>query len=128
MKKQFFLYKLGVIPLILLFCSVNAQTNQLDANLNNSSSKEVTLNENAMDREVPFLTAIPVRVQKPLKISAKPLKKLTMHPGLKHTVCLKLNSQKMILKQRYFMIAKEDGLQTSAATRRTNYQKISGTG
>ncbi len=46
MKKQFHLYKLGVIPLITLFCSVNAQTKMLNANLNTASSKEVVLNDN----------------------------------------------------------------------------------
>jgi hypothetical protein len=53
MKKQFFLYKLGVIPLIILCCSVNAQTNRLNANLNTSSSKEVALNDNTKDKELP---------------------------------------------------------------------------
>ena len=45
MKKQFSLYKLGVIPLIILCCSVNAQSKRLNANLNTSSSKEVALDE-----------------------------------------------------------------------------------
>jgi len=45
MKKQFSLYKLGVIPLIILCCSVNAQTTGLSANMNNSFSKEVAMND-----------------------------------------------------------------------------------
>jgi hypothetical protein len=50
MKKQFSLYKLGVIPLIILCSSVNAQTTGLNANLNASSSKEVAMND---DKELP---------------------------------------------------------------------------
>jgi hypothetical protein len=53
MKKQFFFYKLGIIPLITLCCSVNAQTNGFNANLNTSSSKEVAWNDNTKDKELP---------------------------------------------------------------------------
>ena len=41
MKRQFFQYKLGVIPLILLFCSVDAQTARRGEDSNNVYSKEV---------------------------------------------------------------------------------------
>ena len=53
MKKQFFLYKLGIIPLITLCCSVNAQKTGFNANLNTPSSKEVALNDNTNDKELP---------------------------------------------------------------------------
>ena len=53
MKKQFFLHKLGVFPLMILFCSANAQTDHLNANLNTNSSKEVELNANFIEKEVP---------------------------------------------------------------------------
>jgi len=39
MKRQFFHYKLGIIPLILLFCSVNAQTTRMNASLTSTSEK-----------------------------------------------------------------------------------------
>ena len=41
MKRQFFHYKLGVIPLIFFFCSVDAQTVRGDKYSNNTASKEV---------------------------------------------------------------------------------------
>ena len=41
-----------------------------------------------------------------------------MQPGPKQRMDLWLNSKKMRLKQKYFMIVKEGGLQTSA-----NYQE-----
>ena len=53
MKKQFFLYKLGAIPLIILFSSVNAQTTRSNANLNTSSTKEVALTDYTKDKELP---------------------------------------------------------------------------
>jgi len=53
MKRQFFHYKLGVIPLILLFCSVDAQTTRRGANLNNTSSKEVVFSNSTDDKELP---------------------------------------------------------------------------
>jgi hypothetical protein len=52
MKKQFSLYKLGVIPLIILCCSVNAQTTGLNATLNSSSSKEVASSDDTKDKEL----------------------------------------------------------------------------
>ena len=53
MKKQFFLYKLGIIPLIILCCSVNAQTNGFNANPNASTLKEVASNDNTNDKALP---------------------------------------------------------------------------
>jgi hypothetical protein len=53
MKRQFFLYKLGIVPLITLVCSVNAQTKMFNGNLNTSTSKEVVVNEKASDSEMP---------------------------------------------------------------------------
>ena len=53
MKRQFFLYKLGIVPLITLVCSVNAQTKMFNGNLNTSPSKEVVLNEKASDSGMP---------------------------------------------------------------------------
>jgi len=41
MKRQFFHYKLGVIPLILLFCSVDAQTARKGEISDNNQSKEI---------------------------------------------------------------------------------------
>lgn len=52
MKKQFSLYKLGIIPLITLCLSVNAQTTAFNANPNNSASKEVAF-DNTNDNESP---------------------------------------------------------------------------
>lgn len=52
MKKQFSFYKLGIIPLIILCCSVNAQTKNLNANLNSPSSKEVALDDNAKESDL----------------------------------------------------------------------------
>jgi len=52
MKKQFSFYKLGIIPLIILCCSVNAQTKNLNANLNSPSSKEVALDDNTKERDL----------------------------------------------------------------------------
>ena len=52
MKKQFSFYKLGIIPLIILCCSVNAQTKSLNANLNSPSSKEVALDDNTKESDL----------------------------------------------------------------------------
>ncbi len=52
MKKQFFLYKLGIIPLITLCLNVNAQTIAFNANPNTPSSKEVVF-DNTRDKELP---------------------------------------------------------------------------
>ena len=67
MKKQFFLYKLAVIPLIIVCCSINAQTTRFNANLNTSSSKEVALNDDANDKELPAFNSNPGLSTKALK-------------------------------------------------------------
>ena len=66
MKKQF-LYKLGIVPLITLFCSVNAQTKMFNGNLNTSQSKEVMLNEKASDSEMPAFASNSAMSSKALK-------------------------------------------------------------
>lgn len=66
MKKQF-LYKLGIVPLITLFCSVNAQTKMFNGNLNTSQSKEVMLNEKASDSEMPAFASNSAMSTKALK-------------------------------------------------------------
>src|SRR5688572_8329628 len=45
MKKKLFLTKLGVIPLIALIGTVNAQTSPMSASLNTVTVKEVAVNE-----------------------------------------------------------------------------------
>ena len=57
MKKQFFHFKLGVVPLMLLFCSVNAQTARTVANSNNTPSKEVVFNNSGEELD---LTETPI--------------------------------------------------------------------
>ncbi|MEP7377070.1 MAG: hypothetical protein ABI675_26960 [Chitinophagaceae bacterium] len=71
MKKQFSLYKLGVIPLIILCCSVNAQTTGLNANLNTSSSKEVAMND---DKELPAFSSYSAFTAKAVKNFSKNFK------------------------------------------------------
>ena len=53
MKNLICLYKLGAIPLITLFCSVNAQSTRFSANLNSPTSKEVASIDRPKDKELP---------------------------------------------------------------------------
>ena len=68
MKRQFFHYKLAVIPLLLLFCSVDAQTTRMDANLDNTPPKEVAFSNATDDKELPNLA-----------VSTKALKNFSKH-------------------------------------------------
>jgi len=67
MKRQFFLYKLGMVPLITLFFSANAQTKMFNGNLNTSPTKEVVLTDNASDSEMPAFTSNSVMSTKAIK-------------------------------------------------------------
>src|SRR5436190_5864001 len=53
MKKQFFLYKLGIIPLITLCCSVNAQSNGFNSSPGSTPLKEVASNEITNEKALP---------------------------------------------------------------------------
>ena len=74
MKRQFNLYKLGFVPLITLFCSVNAQTKMFSGNLKTSQSKEVVLNDKAPGSEMVAVTSNAAMSTKALKNFSKTYK------------------------------------------------------
>ena len=76
MKKQFFLYRLGIVPLITLFCSVNAQTKMFNGNLNTSPSKEVVMNDKVSDGEMPALNSNSAMSTKAVKNFSKTFKEV----------------------------------------------------
>jgi hypothetical protein len=77
MKKQFLLCKPGFIPLMILCCSVNAQTNRLHEYPNTISAKEVAWDDNGKKKEFTVFTGNTGLNTKALKNFSKTFKEAT---------------------------------------------------
>lgn len=96
MKKLFFRYTTGFIPLIAMFSCAYAQSGKFSPELNNPTSKEVAYTNKANDRDIPV----------PVNISTRALKDFTK--TFKKTADVGW----FVIKDGYLAEFKQDGITT----------------